>query len=505
MAAPAILAVDDDPEVLRAVARDLRRQYGNDYRVLRAASASEALDALEELQARGDAVALLLSDQRMPAMDGVAFLAEARRRFPDARRVLLTAYADTEAAIAAINRSQVDYYLLKPWDPPEECLYPVLDDLLAAWRAAYRPGYGGVRVVGSRWSAEAYTIKHFLARSGVPYAFLAVEEPSEEAAALLAGDPALPLVALPDGRRLEAPDVPALAEALGLQTRAEAEFYDLAIVGGGPAGLAAAVYGASEGLRTVLVEREATGGQAGTSSMIENYLGFPSGLTGADLARRATTQARRFGVEVLAPQEVRRLELDGPYKRITLGSGSVLSAHVLMLATGVEWRLLEAPGAEALTGRGVYYGAALAEAIGCAGETVYVVGAGNSAGQGALHFAEHAARVIMLVRGDSLGAGMSHYLVERIEAHEAIEVRLHTEVTACHGDDHLTALALRNSDGDEETVEARYLFVFIGAAPHTEWLDGLVARDERGYVLTGPDIPEEALREWPLARPPFLL
>ena len=511
MSKPVILVVDDDPEVLRAVARDLRRRYGGDYRILRAPSGAEALDALDELRQRGDPVALLLSDQRMPRMDGVAFLQEGAERYPRAKRALLTAYADTEAAIAAINRSGVDYYLLKPWDPPEERLYPVLDDLLRDWRARWRPGYGGVRVVGTRWSPEAHAVKDFLARNGVPYRFFDVDADGEAGreAATLRGDTAdadLPLVILPVGERLAAPEPQAVAEKLGLQTRASDAFYDLAIVGAGPAGLAAAVYGASEGLRTVLIEQEAPGGQAGTSSRIENYLGFPAGLSGADLAHRAVAQARRFGVEILTPQEVAGLSIDGPYKRLTLADGNTIATHVLMLATGVAWRKLPAEGAEPLAGRGVYYGAAMTEAMACKDEAVYIVGAGNSAGQAAMYFAEYAARVVMLVRGDDLGKSMSHYLVERIGAHPKIEVRLNTEVEACRGSEHLECLSLRdNATGETEEVSTRYLFVFIGAAPRTGWLDGVVARDERGFILTGPDLPRSALDGWPLEREPFLL
>ncbi|MDX1530289.1 MAG: FAD-dependent oxidoreductase [Rhodothermales bacterium] len=511
MSKPVILVVDDDPEVLRAVARDLRRRYGGDYRILRAPSGAEALDALDELRQRGDPVALLLSDQRMPRMDGVAFLQEGAERYPRAKRALLTAYADTEAAIAAINRSGVDYYLLKPWDPPEERLYPVLDDLLRDWRARWRPGYGGVRVVGTRWSPEAHAVKDFLARNGVPYRFFDVDADGEAGreAATLRGDTAdadLPLVILPEGERLAAPEPQAVAEKLGLQTRASDAFYDLAIVGAGPAGLAAAVYGASEGLRTVLIEQEAPGGQAGTSSRIENYLGFPAGLSGADLAHRAVAQARRFGVEILTPQEVAGLSIDGPYKRLTLADGNTIATHVLMLATGVAWRKLPAEGAEPLAGRGVYYGAAMTEAMACKDEAVYIVGAGNSAGQAAMYFAEYAARVVMLVRGDDLGKSMSHYLVERIGAHPKIEVRLNTEVEACRGSEHLECLSLRdNATGETEEVSTRYLFVFIGAAPRTGWLDGVVARDERGFILTGPDLPRSALDGWPLEREPFLL
>ena len=504
MSKPALLVVDDDPDVLRAIARDLRRRYGQDYRVLRASSADEGLAALDELKERGDPVALLLSDQRMPRMNGVEFLSQAMERYPKSKRALLTAYADTQAAIDAINQSQVDYYLLKPWDPPEERLYPVLDDLLADWRAGFRPGYGGVRVVGSRWSSEAHRIKDFLARNAVPYQFIDVE--SDEAKAMGADEADLPLVILPEGERLAVPDSGTLAERLGLRTSADAEFYDLAIVGGGPAGLAAAVYGASEGLRTVLIEREAPGGQAGTSSNIENYLGFPSGLSGSDLARRAVTQAERFGVEIVAPQEAESLTVDGPYKRIRLADGSEIACHVLMLAMGVSWRKLPADGADRLAGRGIYYGAAMTEAMSCKNETVYIVGAGNSAGQAAMYFAEYAERVVMVVRGDDLGKSMSHYLVERIEAHERIDVLLHTEVMAACGGDHLESLVLRNNEtGEDEEVETRYLFVFIGAAPRTEWLDGVVVRDERGFVLTGPDLSDGHLDGWPLEREPFLL
>ena len=508
MEKPVILAVDDEPAVLRSVARDLRKQYGEDYRILRADSGPAALDALDELKDRGDTVALLLSDQRMPTMDGVAFLTEAIQRFPNAKRALLTAYADTDAAISAINQSQVDYYLLKPWDPPEEKLYPILDDLLADWQAGYRPGYGGLRIVGDRWSERSHVLKDFLARNHVPYEFLDVESSDEAKAIVARGDGAadLPLVLLPDGTRLAAPAPSDLASHVGLQTQADEPFYQLAIVGGGPAGLAAAVYGGSEGLRTVMIEREAPGGQAGTSSRIENYLGFPSGLSGADLARRATTQARKFDVELLAPQEVVEMKLDGPYKHLTLSDGSQISSHVLMLSMGVAWRKLPAPGADELTGRGLYYGAAMTEAMNCRDDTVYIVGAGNSAGQAALYFADYAREVVMLVRGGDLGAKMSQYLVDRIDRHEKIHVDLNTEITACHGEDRLERLTLRcNTDGAEQEMDARFVFIFIGAAPHTDWLDGLVARDKKGFILTGPDLADEHLRAWPLERPPFLL
>jgi len=509
MTKPILLTVDDEPEVLQAVARDLRRRYGKHYGVLRADSGAAALATLEELAERGAPVALLLCDHRMPEMQGVELLARARAIVPDAKRVLLTAYADTEAAIAAINESQLDYYLLKPWDPPEERLYPVLDDLLDDWRGSFRPGFGGLRVIASRWSAEAHEVKDFLARNHVPYQFLDVE--TSDDARRLAGDgdapTPLPLVILPEGERLAAPSLAELARAVGLRTEATQPFYDLAIVGAGPAGLAAAVYGASEGLATVLVERQAPGGQAGTSSRIENYLGFPAGLSGADLARRGVVQAQRFGVEVLAPQEATALTLDGPYKRLALADGSEIACHVLMISAGVAWQRLRAAGAEELAGRGVYYGAAMSEALSCKGEEVYVVGAGNSAGQAALYFAAYARSVVLVVRGGSLGTKMSSYLVDRIAASATISVRLHTEVAECIGGEHLEELVLRDRmSGERERVPACVLFIFIGAVPCTDWLGDVVARDRHGFILTGPDLdPPKHLKHWPLARPPYLL
>ena len=500
---PALVVVDDDPEVLRAVARDLRRRYGDDYRVVRAGTGAEAVEAVRELTDRGDAVALVLSDQRMPGLDGVAVLRAVAEVAPRAKRALLTAYADTDAAIGAINDGRVDYYLLKPWDPPEDKLYPVLDDLLSDWRAGWRPGYGGLRLVADRWGADGHRLRDFLSRNQIPYTFLDVERDPDAQA--LAGDGPLPLVVTPDGDRLANPSNAEVAAAAGLQHEAEREFYDLAIVGGGPAGLASAVYGASEGLSTVLVEREAPGGQAGTSSRIENYLGFPSGLSGADLARRGVSQARRFGVEILAPVEVTGLRVEGPYKVLEFADGGELASHALMLSVGVDWRKLPADGADRLEGRGVYYGAAMTEAERCAGEHVLVVGAGNSAGQAALHFAEYARKVTVLVRSGDLGKSMSRYLVDRIEAHDGIEVCLGAEVAACHGDDRLEAVTLRDRGGVETWVETHYLFAFIGARPQTDWLDGLLARDDRGFIRTGPDLTEADLRDWPLDRAPFLL
>lgn len=508
MAKPILLTVDDDPDVLNAIARDLRRQYGSEYRVLRADSGSAALEVVEELKGAGAPVALFLSDQRMPGMGGVEFLARAAEHYPRAKRILLTAYSDTDAAIAAINQSKVHYYLSKPWDPPEEKLFPVLTDMLEEWRAGYRPGYGGVRVVGDRWSARGHAVRDFLARNQVPYEFLDLETSEEGKALGESMDPAdLPLVILPSGARIAHPDPSVLAEHVGLSTKAASEFYDLAIVGGGPGGLAAAVYAGSEGLRTVMVEREAPGGQAGTSSRIENYLGFPSGLSGGDLARRAVAQARRFGVEILTPQEAVGLRVEGPYKHLTLADGSEISCHVLMLAMGVSWTLLPAENADRFIGSGIYYGAALTEAIHAAGKTVYMVGAGNSAGQAAIHFKDHADRVVMLVRGDSLSAKMSHYLVDRIESTENIEVRLNTEVVGCRGSTRLEGLELRERGAaGPESVPAEYLFAFLGAAPGTEWLSDLVACDDRGFILTGQALdPAKHLLDWPLERNPYML
>ena len=506
---PVLMLVDDDPEVLRAVSRDLRRRYAQEYRVVRAESGQEALEALAELKRRGEVVALLLSDQRMPQMDGVEFLARAAPLYPDARRALLTAYADTDAAIKAINESRVHYYLTKPWDPPEEELFPVIDELLGEWRGEYKPGYGGLKVVGDRWSPQAHALRDFLARNGVPYTFHDLESDREARGLLGEGedDPeALPLVILPGGERLARPSIQALAARIGLGTTATRPFYDLAIIGAGPAGLAAAVYGASEGLGTVLIEREAPGGQAGTSSRIENYLGFPAGLSGGDLARRGVAQAQKFGVELLTPQSVQSLRLDGQYKYLQLEGGPEIGCHALVLATGVEWQTLPAAGAERFSGRGLYYGAARSEALGCHDQDVYIVGAGNSAGQAAMYFSGYAARVVLLVRGASLEAKMSQYLVEQLRRTPNIEVRLGTEVIACTGTDHLECLTLRvRGSGETEEVRASFLFCFIGAAPQTGWLGGVVATDARGFVLAGEDVPGGALERWPLKRRPYPL
>ncbi|MGG6296669.1 FAD-dependent oxidoreductase [Leptolyngbya sp. AN02str] len=512
MAKPAILAIDDDPEVLQAVSRDLRQQYGDRFRVVRANSGLAALDTIRQLQLKHEAIALFLVDQRMPNMGGVEFLEQARTMVPDAKRVLLTAYADTDAAIQSINSARLDYYLLKPWDPPEERLYPVLDDLLDDWFAKFRPPFQGIRVVGDRWSPMSHQVKDFLARNQVPYQWLDMEQAPE--AATLVGyaesstKPQLPLVLLPDGTQLVQPSNLAIAEKIGLKTQAERPFYDLAIVGGGPAGLAAAVYGASEGLSTVLIEREAPGGQAGSSSRIENYLGFPVGLSGSDLARRAVTQARRFGVEILTPQEVTHVHLQDPYRVLHMADGSDISCHALLVATGVSYRWLNVPGAQALTGAGVYYGAAMTEAIACSGEDVYLVGGANSAGQAAMHFAKYARKVIMLVRGESLSASMSQYLIDQIAATDNIQVCTGCSVVEVKGDEHLEAIAIAHKSTNHiEVVPARSLFIFIGASPKTDWLDGIVERDDPGFILTGTDLMRDGKppRGWSLDRPPFLL
>lgn len=515
MAKPVLLTVDDDAEVLRAVERDLRRRYADRYRILRADSGDAALGILREMQVRGQTIGLMLVDQRMPRMNGVEFLEQALKLYPEAKRVLLTAYADTDAAIKAINEVGVNHYLLKPWDPPEENLYPVLDDLLEDWQANFRPPFEGIRVVGNRWSPASHNIKDFLARHHVPYQWFDIEaaETDAEVRRLVEsldeeGKRSLPLVLFPDGARLPDPTVADVAEHVGLKMRATEEFYDLAIIGGGPAGLAAAVYGASEGLRTVMIEREAPGGQAGLSSRIENYLGFPSGLSGADLARRAVMQAQRFGVEILAPQEAIELSVEGPYRFLKLADGSKISCHALLLAMGVQWRKMDVPGIERLTGAGVYYGAAQTEALSCKDEDVYVVGGANSAGQAAMQFSKFARRVVMLVRAPSLSELMSQYLIDQIKRTPNIHVELNTQVREVHGEERLEAITTYCSVSDEEqTHPAASLFIFIGAVPHTEWLDGVVKRDERGFILSGPDLVSEGKRPkgWSLDRDPFLL
>jgi thioredoxin reductase (NADPH) len=511
LAKPALLTVDDDPEVLRAIERDLRQEYGRRFRVLRADSGAAALELLQQVKLRNLAVALFLVDQRMPHMTGVEFLKQAIELFPEAKRVLLTAYADTDAAIQAINRANIDHYLLKPWDPPEENFYPVLNDLLDDWLASFHPPFEGIRVIGSRWLSQSHQIKDFLARNQVPYQWLDIETESEAQRLVNyaeCGAAHLPLVLFPDGEHLIKPTNVQIAQKIGLRTQAELPFYDLIIVGAGPAGLAAAVYGASEGLSTMMIEREAPGGQAGSSSRIENYLGFPAGIGGGDLARRAVTQARRFGVEILTPQEVTHIRVEDPYRIVTLADGSNLSCHALIIATGVSYRRLDVPGIEQLRGAGVYYGAAKTEAIACRGEEVYIVGAANSAGQAAMYFSKYASKVTMLVRDDSLAKSMSKYLIDQIEETENIRVLLHSYVVDVKGETNLEEITIANTDTDEvQTVPATSLFIFIGAVPRTDWLNGLVERDERGFILTGLDLKRDGrrLHGWTLGRDPFLL
>jgi len=514
MAKPILLSVDDDPDVLRAIERDLRSQYGADYRVIGSDSPEQALELLKELKARSDSVALLLADQRMPRISGVEFLQQGMRIFPDARRALLTAYADTTAAISAINQAAIHYFFLKPWDPPAMHLYPQLDDLLDDWRATFRPAFQGIRVLGTRWSRRSYELRDFLARNHVPYQWIDVElsisDPDTKRLLDVLGPDAanLPVVLFPDGTRLLESAPAEVAQKVGLRTRAETSFYDLAIIGGGPAGLAAAVYGASEGLHTVMIEREAPGGQAGMSSRIENYLGFPTGLSGGDLARRAVVQARRFGVEILSPQEAVGVRTEGSYRIIRLADGNEISCHALMIATGVQWRRLEAPGIDRLQGAGVYYGGGATEALSCKGETVYVVGGANSAGQAAMNFARYADRVVILIRGSSLSSTMSQYLIDQIHETSNIQIWTHASISEVHGDTHLEEISVLCSDTNRlERVPASAMFIFIGAQPRTDWLADVVARDDRGFILTGPDLLREGERPkgWSLERDPFLL
>jgi thioredoxin reductase (NADPH) len=507
---PILLTVDDDPGVSRAVARDLRRQYGEAYRVVRTESGPQALETLRELKLRGDLVAVLLADHRMPDMSGLEFLEEAMDLFPNARRALLTAYADTDAAIEAINVVDLDHYLLKPWDPPEEKLYPVVDALIELWLATDEQAVTRTQVVGHRWSARSFEVRDFLARNSVPYHWLTSEEPEGQRLLAAAGVDVtrIPLVVTPEGDYLVDPSIGELAARVGLSTTPAISFYDVVIVGGGPAGLGAAVYAASEGLRTVLVERQATGGQAGQSSRIENYLGFPDGVTGAQLTDRARRQAHKFGAEILTTRDVVGLDVRASSRAVRFADRGEVVSHAVLLATGISYRKLAVPDADALTGRGVFYGSAATEAPGCAGEDVYVVGGANSAGQAAVFLSRHARRVTLLVRADSLEHAMSYYLIRQIEEIPNIEVRVNTEVIAVHGGGHLEELTLcNNRAGTQDTVGAGYLFVFIGAEPRTEWLEGVVARDARGFVLTGPDLLLDGRRPrgWDVDRDPYYL
>jgi thioredoxin reductase (NADPH) len=571
---PVLLTVDDDPNVLRAIERDLRQQYGSRFHILKADSGQNALELVKQLKLRNESLALLLVDQRMPHMSGVVFLEEAMNIFPDAKRVLLTAYADTEAAIRSINKAKVDYYLMKPWDPPQELLYPILDDLLDDWWASFKHPFEGIRVVGLRWSPKSYEVKYFLARNGIPYQWLDFEG-DEEAQRLVSyiesasksdhskfinntttitpGNSSsildydrtengnnnnsvssirstssltysssvnsssssssslhLPLVIFPDGTHMEEPSSAALAEKIGLKTHAQMPFYDLIIIGGGPAGLAAAVYGSSEGLSTLLIERQAPGGQAGMSSNIENYLGFPSGLTGSNLARRAVAQAIRFGAEILTPQEVVGLRIDDPYRIVKVKDGTEISCHALIIACGVSYRNLDGvKGIEKLTGAGVYYGASMVDALSCKGEDIFMVGGANSAGQAAIHFSKYAKTVTLLVRGDSLNKSMSRYLIHQIDETPNVRVLLNSKVTEVHGESRLESITITNTQtGRLETVATSGLYIFIGAVPHTDGIAGLIERDANGFILTGPDLTQngrERPRGWTLDRQPYLL
>ncbi|MFI1992170.1 FAD-dependent oxidoreductase [Actinoplanes sp. NPDC020271] len=510
MGQAAILTVDDDPSVSRAIARDLRRRYGDQYRVIRAGGASEALDVLKELKLRGGRVAVMLADYRMPQMNGIEFLEQAMDLFPHARRALLTAYADTDAAIQAINVVDVDHYLLKPWDPPEEKLYPVLDALLDAWQATGDQELPDIRLVGHRWSEPSFQIRDFLARNLVPYKYFGADEPEGRRLmeAADAGPESIPLVVTADGRALPRPSVQEVAEAAGLSTSPVRDFYDLIIVGGGPAGLGAAVYGGSEGLKTLLIERQAVGGQAGQSSRIENYLGFPDGISGAQLTDRARRQADKFAAETLNTREVVGLRADGSARTLTFADGGEISAHAILLATGVSYRPLVAEGVADLTGSGVFYGSAATEGPACSGSDVYIVGGANSAGQAALFFAKYARRVTLLVRGASLESSMSYYLIQQLAQVANIEVRTRCEVVGAHGDGHLQAITICDSkDGTKGTVECGYLFVFIGAEPRTDWLGDAVVRDGKGFIRTGSDLVlnGDRPRGWDRDRDPFYL
>ena len=507
---PHLLTVDDDPSVSRAVARDLRRQYGEDYRIVRAGSGAEALEALRDIKLRGGRVAVLLADYRMPEMSGIEFLEAAMDVFPRARRALLTAYADTDAAIAAINVVDVDYYLLKPWDPPEEKLYPLVDAMLDTYARQPDVEVPETKVIGHRWSPPSFEARDFLARNAVPYRWYASDEPQGVRLLDAAGVDAslLPVIITPDGSTLVGPSTGELAAAVGLLTVPATDVYDLVVVGGGPAGLGAAVYGASEGLRTLLVERQATGGQAGQSSRIENYLGFPDGVSGAQLTDRARRQATKFGAEILTSQEVQSLHAEGPSRHLTLSDGSSVTAHSVIVATGVAYRELDAPGARALSGRGVYYGSAATAADDCADQHVYIVGGANSAGQSAVFYSRFAKSVTLVVRGPDLAASMSYYLIQQLASIETVSVRVCTVVDEVHGDDHVEALTLRHvPSGQTERVEASHLFVFIGAQPRTDWLQGVLERDDRGFLLTGPDLilDGERPKGWTPEREPWAL
>lgn len=508
---PFILALDDDPSVLRAVERDLKSKFAADYRILAVDAPDKAMQSVKQLTSRGDRVALFLVDQRMPRTSGTEFLMDALELQPDARRVLLTAYADSSAAIDAINKVKLNHYLMKPWEPPEQNLYPILSDLLEDWNATSREAFEGIYVVGTRWSPSTHELKDFLAKSQIPYRWLEPGSSSDPRITAACGDSpttAYPLLIFPDGSVLHKPTLPDVAVKLGLTTAPTRDFYDVIIIGGGPAGLACALYCSTEGLRTILVEREAAGGQAGLSSRIENYLGFPAGLSGADLARRGVTQVKRFGTEVLAPVQAEALCLQNEYRVVKLSTDQELVAHCVVIASGVQWRRLDIPGMDRLTGAGVYYGAANTEAASCKDQDVYIVGGANSAGQAAVHFSQFARSVRMLVRADSLSRSMSHYLIERIQSIPNIIVETNTEVVEVHGEEHLNGLTIRNCvSKTEECRTAGFMFIFIGAEPRTDWLDGIVCRDSKGFILTGQNLVQDGKRPpgWTLERDPALL
>ena len=508
---PVIMTIDDESTVLNAIARDLKAHYQNDYRIVKASSGVEALEAVQEFKRRNVPVALLLADQRMPSMSGTEFLEEAIKLYPDAKRALLTAYADTAAAIASINAIGLDYYLMKPWDPPEENLYPVLDGLLSDWLASVPIPYEGIRVAGTLWSANSHQVKDFLARSQIPYQWLDIERDSAARTMVETASkerPRLPMLFFPDGTTLVDPDLRTLADKVGMSTLAKQPYYDLIIIGAGPTGLAGAVYGASEGLKTIVIEKSAAGGQAGTSARIENYLGFPQGVSGADLTRRATTQAKRLGAEILTAQEVTNVKVEGPYRVVTLNDGNKLSCKALMIATGVKVRELNVPGIEPLIGASVYYGAATSEAINYKDRKVFVIGSGNSAGQGAMFLSRFASEVTIMVRGDSLQKNMSKYLIDQIDSADNISVLTNSEVASMEGSDHLETITIQNNkSGNTETVIADAVFIFIGAVPHTDFVKGIVELDNSGFILTGQDLMHDGRRprNWNLKRDPYLL
>lgn len=511
MAKPVLFVVDDEPEELGLLEHDLEEKYSDRFHLMGVGSSKTALEDLKRLRLQNQPVALFLVDQRMPEMNGMDFLKQTKQLYPEAKRVLLTSYGDITVAIQAINEAKVDYYLMKPWAPPQDHLYPELDDLLADWLACFRPPFEGVRLIGNRWSPKSYRIRDFLACNLVPYQWLDIEQGTEAKQLLKylgTESKKLPVVIFSDGTYLIDPTIIQVAEKVHLKIHAESKFYDLIIVGSGPAGLAAAVYGASEGLRTLMIERKAPGGQAGSTSRIENYLGFPAGLTGEDLARRAVLQAEKFGTEILTPREVTGVRVEGQYRCVEMGQAAEISCHALLIATGVSYRQLDVPGIERLKGAGVYYGASTTEAMSCSEEEVYIVGGANSAGQAAIYFSSYARSVTMLVRGNSLSKSMSQYLIDEIEERENITVLLHTRVVAVDGEKRLEAITMENDETREKkTVPTSSLFIFIGAEPHTEWLAGLVERDEKGFILTGPDLMHEGQppKGWPLKRNPFML